>query len=67
MTQEPTATSSTRWCMAEQYGADALRFTLATGGAPGNDFRLFDEKLESRPQLREQDLERLALRHLEHR
>jgi valyl-tRNA synthetase len=32
---------------ADQYGTDALRFTLATGGAPGNDFRLFDEKLES--------------------
>jgi valyl-tRNA synthetase len=30
-----------------QFGTDALRFTLATGGAPGNDFRLFDEKLES--------------------
>ncbi len=29
------------------YGTDALRFTLATGGTPGNDFRLFDEKLES--------------------
>ncbi len=24
-----------------------MRFTLATGGTPGNDFRLFDEKLES--------------------
>ncbi len=31
---------------SEQYGTDALRFTLATGGAPGADFRLFDEKLE---------------------
>ncbi|NIN95737.1 MAG: class I tRNA ligase family protein, partial [Anaerolineae bacterium] len=25
---------------------DALRFVLATGGAPGNDFRLSDDKLE---------------------
>jgi len=31
----------------DKYGCDALRFTLATGGAPGNDFRLSDEKLES--------------------
>jgi len=33
--------------MTEKYGTDAVRFTLATGGAPGNDFRLFDEKLEA--------------------
>ena len=32
---------------ADKYGVDALRFTLATGGAAGNDFRLYDEKLES--------------------
>ncbi len=32
--------------VVDQYGCDALRFTLATGGTPGNDFRLFDEKLE---------------------
>jgi len=31
---------------AQKYGTDALRFTLATGGAPGNDFRLSDDKLE---------------------
>jgi valyl-tRNA synthetase len=31
----------------DKYGCDALRFTLATGGAPGNDFRLSDERLES--------------------
>jgi valyl-tRNA synthetase len=30
----------------DQYGCDALRFVLATGGAPGNDFRLTDERLE---------------------
>ncbi len=32
---------------ADKYGADALRFTLATGGAAGNDFQLHDEKLEA--------------------
>jgi valyl-tRNA synthetase len=32
---------------ADKFGADALRFALATGGGPGNDFRLYDEKLES--------------------
>jgi valyl-tRNA synthetase len=31
---------------AEKYGTDALRFTLATGGAPGNDFRLSDDRME---------------------
>jgi len=30
----------------DRYGCDALRFVLATGGAPGNDFRLTDERLE---------------------
>ena len=33
--------------ITEKYGTDAVRFTLATGGGPGNDFRLFDEKLEA--------------------
>ncbi|MEO6198124.1 MAG: valine--tRNA ligase [Dehalococcoidia bacterium] len=33
--------------ITEKYGTDAARFTFATGGGPGNDFRLFDEKLES--------------------
>ncbi len=32
--------------MIGRYGCDALRFVLATGGAPGNDFRLSDERLE---------------------
>ena len=30
-----------------QYGADALRFTLATGNSPGNDLRFTDEKVEA--------------------
>lgn len=31
----------------EQYGADALRFTLATGNAPGNDMRFYNERVEA--------------------
>ena len=31
----------------EQYGADALRFTLITGNSPGNDMRFSTEKVES--------------------
>ncbi len=30
-----------------QYGADALRFTLATGNSPGNDMRYSEEKVAS--------------------
>ena len=29
----------------DQYGADALRFTLATGNSPGNDMRFSDDKV----------------------
>lgn len=29
----------------DKYGADALRFTLATGNSPGNDMRFTDEKV----------------------
>lgn len=31
----------------DRYGADALRFMLATGNSPGNDMRFFMEKVES--------------------
>ncbi|MCL2574879.1 MAG: valine--tRNA ligase [Defluviitaleaceae bacterium] len=31
----------------EEYGADALRFSLATGNSPGNDLRFYIEKVES--------------------
>lgn len=31
----------------DTYGADALRFTLATGNSPGNDMRFSDEKVEA--------------------
>ena len=30
-----------------QYGADALRFTLATGNTPGNDMRFYYERVEA--------------------
>ena len=31
----------------EKYGADALRITLVTGNAPGNDMRFYDERVEA--------------------
>ena len=31
----------------EQYGADALRLTLITGNAPGNDMRFYMERVEA--------------------
>ncbi len=31
----------------DKFGADALRFTLATGNSPGNDMRFSDEKVEA--------------------
>ncbi len=31
----------------DQYGADALRFTLATGNSPGNDMRYSKDKVEA--------------------
>ncbi len=31
----------------DQYGADALRFTLATGNSPGNDMRFYIERVEA--------------------
>ena len=31
----------------DKYGADALRFSLATGVAPGGDTRFIEEKVES--------------------
>ncbi len=31
----------------EQYGADALRFSLATGNSPGNDMRYIPERVEA--------------------
>ncbi|WP_186430993.1 valine--tRNA ligase [Clostridium sp. BSD9I1] len=31
----------------DKYGADALRFMLVTGNAPGNDIRFYEEKVEA--------------------
>ena len=31
----------------DQYGADALRLTLVTGNAPGNDMRYYSERVEA--------------------
>ena len=31
----------------EKYGADALRLTLITGNAPGNDMRFYNERVEA--------------------
>jgi valyl-tRNA synthetase len=31
----------------DKYGADALRFMLITGNAPGNDIRFYEEKVEA--------------------
>ncbi len=31
----------------DQYGADALRLTLITGNAPGNDMRFYNERVEN--------------------
>ena len=31
----------------DKYGADALRFALATGNSPGNDMRFSEEKIEA--------------------
>ncbi len=31
----------------EQYGADALRFTLVTGNSPGNDMRYYESRVEA--------------------
>ena len=33
--------------IVDKYGADALRFALATGNSPGNDMRFSDEKIEA--------------------
>ena len=33
--------------MADKYGADALRYNLVTGNAPGNDMRFYKDKCEA--------------------
>ena len=46
----------------DEVGADALRFALVNGTAPGMDQRLSPEPPRGRPQLRQQALERQPLR-----
>ncbi len=47
--------------MIEQFGTDALRFTLAAFAAQGRDIKLSDRRVEGYRQLRQQALERRAL------
>ena len=41
----------------DKYGADALRMTLITGNAPGNDMRFYWESVENKPELCKQGME----------
>ena len=43
----------------DQYGADALRLTLMTGNAPGNDMRFYMERVEAVQKLCKQGMERI--------
>ena len=45
--QDEAATSSIRSTLVDTYGADALRFSLITGGGTGQDQRLREEKVEA--------------------
>ena len=56
------ATSSTRSASIDESGADALRFALIHGATPGNDQRFGAAQARGRPQLRQQAVERDALR-----
>ena len=51
----------------DDYGADALRFTLARGAAQGHDIRLSPQTRREQPQLRDQAVERRALRRVQRR
>ena len=42
----------------DKYGADALRLTLMTGNAPGNDMRFYWERVESSRNFANKDMER---------
>ena len=41
----------------DQYGADALRLTLVTGNAPGNDMRYSEKKIYCKQKLCQQSME----------
>ena len=41
----------------DEYGTDALRFTLLVGSTPGNDMKPEPEEGGSQPQFCQQDLE----------
>ena len=50
-----------------QYGADALRFTLATGNSPGNDMRFYESRVEASRNFANKlwNASRFALMHLD--
>ncbi len=43
----------------DDYGADALRFTLAAMAAQGRDIKLSPQRVEGQPQFRDQAVERV--------
>jgi valyl-tRNA synthetase len=47
--------------LIDEYGADAVRFTLASMAAMGRDLKLSKDRIAGLPQLRHQAVERRAL------
>ena len=43
--------------LMDEFGTDALRFTMLVGSTPGNDTNVGPKKVEAQPQLCQQDLE----------
>ena len=50
----------------DKYGADALRLTLITGNAPGNDMRFYMGACRSKQKLCKQGMERIPFHHDEY-